>query len=200
MTGSQGEQGAVLWRVANREHRSIRLRPSDTVIFSSRVIPGNEDKVEKLKTALIDGGAKIISWKDAPNIHVAVHAAAAEIKRMYDILKPKTVIPVMGEPQHLRAHAEVAKQCGVDSVLIVQNGDVIKLGAGKAPQKVETVETGIIALDGNRLIVSAEDSALFRERRKASYNGVCFITVAFDSGLRLLGRPDISFVGLADEG
>lgn len=199
MTGSQGEPNAVLWRVANREHRSIRLRPSDTVIFSSRVIPGNEEKVEKVKTALIDAGVKVISWKEKPNIHVAGHAAAAEIKRMYDLLKPETVIPVMGEPFHLRAHAEVAKKCGVKNVPIIQNGELIKLAHGKTPEKIEDVETGIIALDGNRLIASAEDSPVFRQRRKASYNGVCFVTVAVDSKLKLLGPPDISFVGLTDE-
>jgi ribonuclease J len=199
MTGSQGEPNAVLWRVANREHRSIRLRPSDTVIFSSRVIPGNEDKVERLKTALIDGGAKVVSWKETPNIHVGGHAAADEIKRMYEILKPETVIPIMGEPQHLRAHAAIARECKVPNVQIVQNGEILKLKAGSSPEKIDMVPTGIIALDGNRLIGAAEESVVFKQRRKASYNGVCFVTVAFDGKLKMLGKPDISLIGLADE-
>ena len=128
-TGSQGEPRAALNRIAFGSHRDVKLDEGDTVVFSSRVIPGNEKAILKLQNQLAKMGVNIITAKQAP-IHVSGHPARDEMRRMYGMIRPHTAIPVHGEHLHMRAHAELAKECQVPQALLVENGSTVRLAPG----------------------------------------------------------------------
>lgn len=124
-TGSQGEAMAALSRMAANIHRKVSIMPGDTVIFSSRPIPGNEKSVSKVINELAEKGAKVI----VQDTHVSGHASQEEIKLIYSLVKPQYAIPVHGEYQHLKAHAELAQQMGIpkENTIILSSGDVLDL-------------------------------------------------------------------------
>jgi ribonuclease J len=126
-TGSQGESGAALSRLAAGHHPAMELESGDTVIFSSRVIPGNEDSLNSLCAALKAQGVDVILDNDAAPIHASGHPAQDELRIMYGWIKPQISIPVHGEQQHLRAHAGFAKSLGITSQIAGKNGDLITL-------------------------------------------------------------------------
>jgi ribonuclease J len=126
-TGSQGESGAALSRLAAGSHPAMELAPGDTVIFSSRVIPGNEDSLESLCASLKARGVEVIVDTDTAPIHASGHPAQDELRVMYDWIKPHVAIPVHGENQHLRAHAGFAKSLGIPIQIAGNNGDLITL-------------------------------------------------------------------------
>ncbi len=195
-TGSQGEGNAALARLAYGSHPRLVLEEGDTVVFSARVIPGHELGVGRLHNALLRRGCRVITHREA-QVHVSGHPAQDELAEMYRLVRPKIAVPVHGELRHLRRHAAIARGCGVDEVVIVENGGMVRIAPGPAGV-VETVPSGRLALEGNRLV--RIDGNLVRERTKAIYRGVVLVTVAVNNRGGLLKDPLLSTVGLVEDG
>jgi len=185
-TGSQGESRAALSRIANNEHRSLRLSKGDVVIFSSKIIPGNEKGIFALQNALADEGIEIVTEKDR-DIHVSGHPCRAELAKMYEWARPDIAIPVHGERRHLLEHAKLARELGVKKALAPHNGEMILL-APTGPKIVDITPAGRLHQDGN-LIVSATDEGL-RKRLKMAYAGQIAISLVFDSKGQLISGPE----------
>lgn len=193
-TGSQGEPAAALTRIAGGQHSKLALGPGDTVVFSSRVIPGNEAAIGRLQNALLRNGVEIVTQRDAL-IHVSGHPARDELARMYQLVRPRVSIPVHGELRHLMAHAEVARACQVPEVVVAENGAVVRLAPG--PAAVDgAVDVGRLALEGNRLV--PVDGSLVRERNRVIYNGAVVVSVAVNRCGELMGEPQVTSVGLLE--
>ena len=144
-TGSQGEAMAALSRMAANLHRKVSIEPGDTVIFSSRPIPGNEKNVSKVINELAQKGAKVI----VQDTHVSGHASQEEIKLIYSLTRPKYAIPVHGEYQHLKAHAELAQGMGIpkENTIVLSSGDVLELTQERATL-IGKVQAQGIMVDG----------------------------------------------------
>jgi ribonuclease J len=193
-TGSQGEPRAALMRIAQENHAHIVLEEGDVVIFSSRIIPGNEKPIGRLQNALARLGVDIVTEQDH-FVHVSGHPARAELARMYQMVRPLVAIPVHGEARHLAAHAALAMECQVHDALIIENGDVVRLdrqGATIAGQ----VPAGRIASDGRRLIPL--DGAILQQRKRVVHQGGVVATVILDRAGGLAAPPQISLIGLAE--
>ncbi len=193
-TGSQGEPRAALSRIAADDHPRVRLDVGDTVIFSSRIIPGNEAAIGRLHNKLIRRGVRVISERDR-HVHVSGHPARGELTRMYQYARPHIAVPVHGELRHLVAHAELARQCQVKEAIVAENGAMVRLGPGDAGI-VEQVEAGRVALDGNRLV--RLDGRLIRERNRAIWNGTVVATVVVDGKDGAADEPQIATCGLVE--
>jgi ribonuclease J len=193
-TGSQGESRAALARIAAGDHRNIALTKGDTVIFSSRTIPGNEKAVSEVLNNLADGDVEIITDKDAL-VHVSGHPRRGELQQLYKLLKPKVVLPVHGEPLHLAAHAAFAKEQGVPEVVRGKNGDIIRLVAGKAAI-IDEAPSGILVKDGE--ILDDPEVTGVRERRKLSFAGAAVVALIVDRAGDLLDDPQVTLLGLPD--
>jgi ribonuclease J len=192
-TGSQGEPRAALARIARGDHRDLVLGDGDTVIFSSKIIPGNEREIYTLQNDLVDLGVHIITEKDE-FIHVSGHPCRDELKAMYGWARPKISIPVHGEARHLEEHADLAYALGVEEALAPRNGDLIRL-APDGPEVIDEVPAGRIYLDGD--ILMAEGAAPMRERKKLSHAGVLVVSIAFDKRHALTGNAQLTSVGAA---
>jgi ribonuclease J len=195
-TGSQGEPRSALVRIANQDHPSIDLASGDTVIFSSRMIPGNEQAIGRLQNKLVRRGIELVTESDH-FVHVSGHPARDELARMYQLVRPKLAIPVHGESRHLIAHAKLAEACQVPQAIIAQNGDMIRIAPG-APEIIDHVEAGRLALDGNTL-VALENGAL-RSRQRISVNGSAVATVVLDRKGALLAEPKVTLHGFVGNG
>ena len=193
-TGSQGESRAALARMAAGDHPNVALEPGDTVIFSSRVIPGNERSVARVQNHLIRQEVEVLTQGDHM-VHVSGHPGRAEMIRMYRHLRPRICVPVHGETRHLVEHARLARDCGVEQAIVAENGSVVRLAPGEAGI-VDEVPVGRLALEGNRVV--SMGGALVRGRSRAVYNGSAVITVALDGEGRLVTEPRISTIGLLD--
>jgi ribonuclease J len=186
-TGSQGEAMAALSRMASNLHRRITIEPGDTVIFSSRPIPGNEKSVAKVINELSAKGAKVIE----ENTHVSGHASAEEIKLIYALTKPQYAIPVHGEYRHLKAHAELAQTMGVpkENTVILSSGDVLEIDEEHAAL-VGKVQAQGIMVDG--LGVGDVGNIVLRDRQNLSENGLIIIVLTLEKYTnQLLAGPDI---------
>lgn len=192
-TGSQGEPRAALPRIARGEHRHVVLEPQDTVIFSSRVIPGNERPIQRLQERLRATGATVLT-DDEVFIHVSGHPAREELSQMYHWVRPRVAVPVHGEPQHLRAHAELAKACQVPQAVVGGNGKVIRLAPGPEPAIVDEVVSGRLALDGTRLL--PVDAVALKERGRLSGGGLVMASLVIDRRGDLLAEPKVSERGV----
>ncbi len=192
LTGSQGEPRAALARVAEDQHPEIALSPGDTVIFSSRTIPGNEKAVGKIINALARDRIEVITDRDGL-VHVSGHPRRDELKRMYEWLKPRIVVPAHGEPAHLVAQAKLAGELGVKEVVLAYNGDLIELAPGR-PGKIDEAPAGRVYQDGD-VMIGAMDKTI-PERRKLSFAGIVSVAVAFDDKGNLVGDPEIATMGL----
>ncbi len=181
-TGSQGEPRAALARIARDDHRDLVLGDGDTVIFSSKIIPGNDREIYNLQNDLVDRGVHIVTEKDE-FIHVSGHPCRDELKAMYEWARPAIAIPVHGEARHLEEHADYATTLGVDETLAPRNGDLIRL-APEGPEIIEEVPAGRMYLDGDALL--PDGAAPMRERRKLGYAGVVVISTLLDRS----GKPD----------
>ena len=190
-TGSQGEPRAAMARLAKGEHQDLLLEPGDTVVFSSKVIPGNEKKLDRLYDLLSQKKVHVVTEKEAP-IHVSGHPCRDELRWMYRALRPKHVIPVHGEERHMAAHAELASELGIGSARVV-NGDVLHLAASGASMMAK-VATGRLGLSGSSL-VPLNHRAL-TERRALADGGLMTLTVVLDKKARLATEPQIQFVGV----
>jgi ribonuclease J len=194
-TGSQGEARAALARIAAHNHPNAFLDEGDTVIFSSRVIPGNEVDIGHLQDRLVKAGIHVITERDH-FVHVSGHPARDELKRMYAHIRPQIAIPVHGELRHMAEHADLARDCGVKHTLVVANGDVVRLGPGDAAV-IDRVHAGRLALDGNRLI--ADDAVPVRERLRMHGNGLAVATLVLGAKGKLVADPLVTMHGLVDE-
>ena len=170
-TGSQGEPYAALGRLARDDHADLSLEENDLVIFSSRIIPGNETDIRTLKNRLVRRGVEIIEARD---LHVSGHPCRDELTDMYRLTRPRAAIPVHGEAQHLASHAALAQELGVPEPLCIHNGDVVQLAPGQC-RKIDRVPTGRLYLDG-RILVSDDDEAL-QERRDLAESGLVVVII-----------------------
>ena len=191
-TGSQGEQRAAMARIGNREHPMVKLAPGDRVIFSSRTIPGNEREVNTIINGLIDQGLEVITDRLAL-VHCSGHPRRGEVGRLYQMLKPKALIPAHGEPLHLSEHAAFARAEGIPHVLSPRDGDLVKLGPGE-PSIIGEVPVGRIVEDGSTLI-SANDEAI-AQRMRLAFAGVVSIAIALTGKGELAGDPDVVMSGV----
>jgi len=186
-TGSQGESMAALSRMAADVHRKVTIEPTDTIIFSSTPIPGNEKSVSKVINELSAKGAEVI-FQDA---HVSGHACQEELKLIYALVKPKYALPVHGEFRHLKANAGLAESLGIpkENVFIIQSGDVLELSQDEA-KVVDHVHTGAILVDG--LGVGDVGNIVLRDRQHLAEDGIMIVVLALERKTkRLLSGPDI---------
>jgi len=194
-TGSQGEPRSALARIVRGEHADVTLEAGDAVIFSSRIIPGNEQAIGELHNGLIHRGVKIVTERDH-FIHVSGHPARDDLADMYRWIKPKIAVPVHGELRHLRAHIELAQSCQVRQALLAANGTLIRLAPGPG-EAVGEEPSGRLGLDGKILVPL--DGAALKSRQRLAFNGAAVATLVLDGMGRLAGRPQITIHGLAGE-
>jgi len=190
-TGAQGEGSAVLMRIANREHRFVKLRKTDTVIFSSSVIPGNERTVQVLKDELYRQGAKIYHYK-MMDIHAGGHAQQDELKEMIRITRPKFFIPIHGQYSMLLNHGELAKEMGIPekNVIVAENGQIINMGRQKIFIEKKPIDSNYIMVDG--LGVGDVGEIVLRDRQMLAKDGMFVIVAVVDRQTgRVKGSPDI---------
>ncbi len=193
-TGSQGEPRAALSRIARDDHAHVTLEPGDVVIFSSKVIPGNEKAIGRLQNALARLGVDIVTETDE-FVHVSGHPCQDELVRMYQLVRPQVAIPVHGEARHLAAHAELARDCQVNEVLVIENGAVVRLDTAGAAV-VGEVPAGRVASDGNTLL--PVDGPALQQRRRVAGNGGAVASLVVDRRGRLVASPRVTLIGLAD--
>jgi ribonuclease J len=191
-TGSQGEQRAALARIANGTHPDLHLEKNDNVIFSSRIIPGNEKRLYKIFNDFSRSEINVLSEENSM-IHVSGHPAREDLKKMYNWVKPKILIPVHGEQRHMAEHINFAKEMGVKFPIKVSNGEIIRLAPGE-PQVVDKVTSGRVYLDGKVLIDN--DSPVLKERRNMAANGYMEITVLISKNGQIKNNPIITLKGI----
>ena len=193
-TGSQGEPRAALSRIARDDHPHVVLETGDVVIFSSRIIPGNEKAINRLQNALVRLGVEIVTEEDH-FVHVSGHPARDELVRMYQMVRPQIAVPVHGEARHLIAHAELAGECQVQQPLVIQNGDMVRLAASGA-SIVDEVPVGRLASDGKGLL--PVDGMALKDRRRVTFNGSAVATLVLDRRGEPLASPTISTIGIVE--
>ena len=193
VTGSQGEPRSALARIAQDTHPNIALGQGDTVIFSSRMIPGNERAIGTVQDNLIRRGCHVITDHDHL-VHVSGHPARDELRRMYQLTRPRFAVPVHGEWRHLSAHAQLAREAGVTPVM-VEDGDILSLGSG-TPEVTDSAPVGRLALDGNRVVPLT--GGVLTARRRMLFNGIVLGSVAVDRSGRVMGEPRVSAPGLLE--
>ncbi|MBN8941412.1 MAG: ribonuclease J [Rhizobiales bacterium] len=194
LTGSQGEPRAALARVANDDHPEVTLTPGDTVIFSSRTIPGNEKAVGAIVNGLVKQGIKIITDRDGL-VHVSGHPRRGELEQMYRWVRPAIAIPVHGEPLHLAEHAALAKRMGVKEVMLASDGDVIRLAPG-VPDVVDALPAARLFKDGMLLVEEA--ARVVPERRKLAFAGIVSVAFAMDERGHLVGDIELDMAGIPE--
>jgi len=193
ITGSQGEPRSALARVAMDTHPRVALGEGDTVIFSSRVIPGNERAIGTVQDNLVRRGVDVITDTHHA-VHVSGHPARDELRRLYRLVKPRFAVPVHGEWRHMSAHAELAEEEGARPILM-EDGDILNLAPGTV-EIVDSVPVGRLVLDENRLIPMTGE--VMNARRRLLYNGVVVASLAMDRSGNILGYPKLTAPGLFD--
>jgi ribonuclease J len=194
-TGCQGEPLAALTKMSKNIHPRLRLIPGDTVIFSSKIIPGNDKKIYRVFNNLVKLGIDVMTERDH-FVHVSGHPSKKELEKLYKLIRPKIAIPVHGELTHMHEHAKLAKSVGVETVFEVENGDIIKLAPNK-PTKVCKVQAGELAIDGNCLL--SPSSSVMKMRRKIQLDGIVIVTLFISQNFILKTDPVISAPGCLDE-
>lgn len=195
-TGSQGEGRAALARIAQRTHPIVELDENDTVIFSSRVIPGNERSIANIQNQLVHQGINIITAHEEA-VHVSGHPAQEDLKAMYNWTKPKSLIPVHGEARHMQAQADLGLANGIEHTLVPFNGALIEL-ASKTPEIIDRVNSGRWGVDGKCLV--SMQSSILKDRNKISIQGIIFLSIPIDDIYQLQGFPSVSSFGLVEPG
>lgn len=193
-TGSQGEPRSALTKIAADTHPHISLGEGDTVIYSSRMIPGNERAILRVQDEFSRAGVKVMTADDHM-VHVSGHPARDELKRLYQLVRPKYAVPVHGEWRHMNEHANLAETLGAIAY-VIEDGDVLRFAPGK-PDVVESVPVGRLAIDGDRLL--RLDGDVLAARKKMLMNGVIVASFVVDGSGRVLGKPQISAPGLFEE-
>ena len=193
-TGGQGEPRAALGRIASGNHE-LKLAEGDTVIFSSRIIPGNETAIGRIMNQLSDLGVQIVTEKQA-HVHVSGHPGRPELIEMYKWVRPEIVVPVHGEARHLAEHARLALGHGIHHAVVQKNGDVIRLAPGE-PKKIDEVRVGRLVLDGD--VILPADGATINERRRMGFGGLITVAVPVGEGGQLAGKPLVRPFGVPVE-
>ena len=194
-TGSQGEPMGALNRIANDIHPDVNIESGDTVIFSSKIIPGNEKKLYALQNSIVKRDIEVITEENA-FVHVSGHANREDLKDMYQWVKPRCVIPVHGEHRHIKEHISFAKEMQIPFNLKIENGNIIKISRDKKPEIIDQAPTGKIYLDGN--VAVSLDSSSIKERKNISVNGLLEITLIISSSGKIK-KPVVSFRGIPEE-
>jgi ribonuclease J len=177
-TGSQGEPNAALARIARGDHPSVKMGKGDSVIFSSRVIPGNERSISEIQNTLAERGIRLVTSRQF-DIHVSGHPHRDELRRMYAWAKPKIAVPVHGERRHIMEHARFAKSLQVPEAITPDNGDVIRLAPGPV-ELIDQVPAGRLHVDGQ--VLTSDKAGGMWERRKMAYNGHLAVSLVISKG------------------
>jgi ribonuclease J len=192
-TGSQGEPMGAMMRISRYIHPDVFIEKDDTVIFSSKIIPGNEKKLYKLHNQLVKGGIEVIS-EENEFVHVSGHPNREDLKEMYGWVRPKCVIPVHGEHRHMIEHINFAKEMQVPHSVQVENGDIVKLFPGEKPSVYDKAPSGRLYLDGN--VSVEEDSQSIKDRKNLSANGYIELTLMITLKGNIHKKPILTFRGL----
>jgi len=192
-TGSQGEPMGAMMRISSFVHPDVHIEKNDTVIFSSKIIPGNERKLYKLHNQLVREGIEVIS-EENEFVHVSGHPNREDLKDMYNWVRPNAVIPVHGEHRHMIEHINFAKEMQVPYPIRVENGDIVKIYPGNKPEVYDKAPSGRLYVDGN--IPVEEDSKSIKERKNLSINGYMEVTILVTPKGNIHKRPILSFKGL----
>ena len=193
-TGGQGEERAALGRVAFNNHE-LKLVDGDTVIFSSKQIPGNEVAIGRIMNALSNLGVLTVTERQA-HVHVSGHPGRPELAAMYGYMRPQILVPVHGETRHLREQARFGLFQGIPKAIVQENGQIIRL-APKGPKKVGDARVGRLVLDGD--VILPADGSTINERRKMGVNGLITVALAVDGNGRLVGDPLVRPFGIPVE-
>ena len=194
-TGCQGEPRAALARIAAGDHRHVVFEKGDLVIFSSRVIPGNEMAIGRLQNRLLWNGVEVIGEEEG-GIHVSGHPCRDELAEMYRLVRPKIAVPVHGEYKHMLAHAELARSMQVPEAMVIENGQALRLEPG-GTEVVAEVQSGRCFVDGD-VVVPANDDGI-RMRRKLSFSGGGTVILVANQDGELLADPELILQGLATD-
>ena len=194
-TGSQGEPMGATKRIVNGTHPDVYLEKGDTIIFSSKIIPGNEKKLYAMHNEIVRNEIQIITEENS-FVHVSGHPNRDDLKDMYSWVKPKSVIPVHGEHRHMQEQAKFAKEMKVPHTLQVENGDIIKISPSNDPQIIDKAPSGRMYLDG--FIGVREDSSSIKERRNIAVNGYLEVTILVTNNGKIK-KPIVSFKGIPTE-
>jgi ribonuclease J len=193
-TGGQGEPRAALARIAGDQH-PIKLDAGDTVIFSSRKIPGNEIAISRIQNALASRDIVMITENQA-HVHVSGHPGRPELMAMYDWIRPEILVPVHGEMRHMAEQARLGAAQGIKRHIVQMNGDIIRLAPG-GPEKLSEVRSGRLVLDGD--VILPADGLTMNERRKLMVNGHISVGLAIGGSGKLIGKPEIRLQGVPIE-
>ena len=193
-TGSQGEPMGAMNRIINGTHQDVFLEAGDCVIFSSKIIPGNEKKLYQLQNLIVKNDMEIITEENA-FVHVSGHPNRDDLKDMYKWVKPKCIIPVHGEHRHMKEHVAFAKEMQIPKSLLIENGDIIKILPGDKPQIIDKAPSGKLYLDGKLGV--EEDSQSIKDRKNISVNGYLEITIIVGNNGKIK-KPIISIKGLPE--
>ncbi len=195
-TGCQGQPRSALVRMAAFDHPVIELEKGDTVIFSSREIPGNEKAIARLQNQLVHQGIKVVTANEE-HVHVSGHPTQGDMAKLFQWVRPKIAVPMHGELRHMTAHAKLALDEKVPSAVIPRNGEIIRLGPG-IHEKVGEVKSGRHGLDG-KILRELGDSEAIKHRRKMNYNGAAVVSLALDKRGNVAHDPQITLLGVEDD-
>ena len=184
--------GAMM-RIANYNHPDVFIERGDAVIFSSKIIPGNEKKLYKLHNQLVREGIEVIS-EENEFIHVSGHPNREDLKDMYEWIRPKSIIPVHGEHRHMIEHIKFAEQMQIPYTVKVENGDIVKISPGDKPEVFDKAPSGRLYVDGN--IAVEEDSRSIKERKNISANGILDVTILVTPKGNIHNKPIFNYSGL----
>jgi len=193
-TGGQGESRAALARMAFGQH-PVKLEAGDSVVFSSRKIPGNEMAIGRIQNALAEKQVVMITESQA-HVHVSGHPGRPELAAMYSWIRPEMLVPVHGELRHMAEQARFGAAHGIRRSIVQKNGDIVRL-APDGPAKVGEAHAGRLVLDGD--VILPADGSTMNERRKLMVNGQISVGIALGKGGRLVGTPDIRPLGVPVE-
>lgn len=193
-TGSQGEPRAALSRIASNQHPEVRFSKEDVVLFSSRVIPGNEKSIGAMQNRLAQKDILLVTSSEE-DIHVSGHPARGELKKMYEWLRPHILVPVHGEQRHLHEHARYGLSLNIPHAVIPENGTVVDLLAAP-PAIIATVHAGRLGIDGKRLISMA--SEIVFERGRLAAQGCVTVSLVVDENLKVMHPIQMSLLGVSD--
>ncbi len=193
-TGSQGEPMGAMKRIIKGIHPDVFIEKGDTVIFSSKIIPGNEKKLYSLHNDIVRQEVELIT-EETDFVHVSGHPNREDLKDMYNWVKPNSIIPVHGEHRHMNEHIKFAKEMQIPHALGIEDGDIIRISPGENPEIIDKAPSGRMYLDGN--IAVGENSQSIKERRNLSQNGYLEITLILNNSGKL-NKPIISYRGIPE--
>jgi len=192
-TGSQGEPMGAMMRISNYVHPDVYIEKGDAVIFSSKIIPGNEKKLYKLHNQLVKEGIEVIS-EETEFVHVSGHPNREDLKDMYNWVKPRCIIPVHGEHRHMIEHVKFAKDMKIQNTVLVENGDIVKIAPGDKPEVYDKAPHGRLYVDGS--VSVEEDSQSIKDRKNISNNGFMDVTIIISSNGNVIKDPLLTIRGL----